>query len=108
MLFTGDAEQAALEAWSSAGSFAPVTVVKMGHHGSRNGTSRALVEMTDPRLVVISLGADNSYGHPHTEALHMWQSEGRQLLRTDEVGTITVRGCVDGTFSVVSERGRDE
>jgi beta-lactamase superfamily II metal-dependent hydrolase len=108
VLFTGDAEQAALEAWSRAGSLVPVTVTKMGHHGSRNGTSRALVTMTNPRLVVVSLGADNSYGHPHAEALDLWGAKGRRLLRTDEMGTITVRGCVDGTFSVASERGGDQ
>lgn len=104
ILFTGDAEVAALDAWVRAGRIPEVTVVKAAHHGSENGTTAQLVAATKPRLVVISAGRGNSYGHPHAITLMRWQAPGRQILRTDRDGTITIRGCRDGSTRVVAER----
>lgn len=105
LLFTGDAETEAINWWTSRRAIPPVTVVKAGHHGSRNATTRALVEATRPEMVVISAGTDNSYGHPHPEALALWSARSRRILRTDLEGTIAVRGCKDGSMHVRSARG---
>lgn len=65
-----------------------VTVFKAGHHGSKNSNSAELLQEIQPQITVISCGADNRYGHPHTEALARLQNAGSKILRTD------VQGCV--------------
>lgn len=105
LLLTGDAETETVNWWTTRRAIPAVTVVKAGHHGSRNATTRALVDATRPEMVVISAGAGNSYGHPHPEALALWSSRTRRILRTDLEGTIAMRGCRDGTFRVRSARG---
>jgi competence protein ComEC len=78
--------------------------VKAGHHGSINGTTPAWVEATAPALVVISVGRRNRYGHPSAEMIARWTAPERTILRTDERGAVDVRGCVDGSFRVVTDR----
>jgi competence ComEA-like helix-hairpin-helix protein len=52
---------------------------------------------------VASLGAGNSFGHPHAQTLALLARRGIPLLRTDEVGTVTI--CSDGThWEVATER----
>ena len=104
-LFTGDAELEALRHWSRTGAIPRVQVVKVGHHGSRNATTPALVRAAQPVIAVISVGAGNTYNHPHPEALALWQAPDRTILRTDEVGTIAVRGCTDGSMHLSTQRG---
>lgn len=61
-----------------------------GHHGSAGSTSYTLLQETSPETVVISVGT-NYYGHPHQAALDRITASGAELLRTDEIGTITIR-----------------
>lgn len=103
-LFTGDGEIEALDHWTGAGVIPRVQVVKVGHHGSRNATTPAFVRAAQPSLAVISVGAGNTYKHPHPEALALWAAPKRTILRTDESGTVTVRGCSDGTYNVSTQR----
>lgn len=105
LLLTGDAETETLAWWTGRGTIPRVSIAKAGHHGSRNGTTRALVDAAAPSAVVISAGRDNSYGHPHREALALWARRTRLLVRTDVEGSIAVRGCRDGSFRVRTERG---
>lgn len=69
-----------------------ITYLKVAHHGSRYSTSEDFLNKVKPHLAVISAGIDNSYGHPHEEALlRIKESEsGPMILRTDESGQITV------------------
>jgi competence protein ComEC len=64
-------------------------VLKAGHHGSKTSTGAAFLEAADPGTVVISAGADNSYGHPHAEVLERIRDSGASALSTAEEGTIT-------------------
>ncbi|MFM9012829.1 MAG: ComEC/Rec2 family competence protein, partial [Gemmatimonadota bacterium] len=104
-LFTGDGELEAIAHWTEAKVIPRVQVVQVGHHGSRNATTPALVRATQPALAVISVGAGNTYKHPHPEALALWQAPERSILRTDQAGTIAVRGCADGSFHLSTQRG---
>jgi len=105
VLFTGDAEVRALRSWISQGLIVPVTIARVGHHGAPNGTTAELVDATKPRLAIVSVGR-NSYGHPNPSVLAGWASAQAQILRTDEHGTIVVRGCADGSFSVITSSPR--
>lgn len=67
-------------------------VLVAGHHGSANSTGKALLNATLPELVIISVGEGNSYGHPAEDTLTRLADLGCQVLRTDQNGTITIRG----------------
>lgn len=69
-----------------------VDVFKLGHHGAETSSGADLINRVNPEFVVVSVGANNRYGHPHLDTLA--RVEGRRLLRTDEDGM------------VVCERGR--
>lgn len=66
----------------------PVDVLKIAHHGSEDAGLAALLDRTTPRLAVISVGADNPYGHPAPSTLAELAQHGVQTLRTDRHGTI--------------------
>lgn len=94
-VFTGDAEEASERLMLSAGVNLGATVLKVGHHGSSSSTSDAFLRAVSPRYAVISVGADNDYGHPTQAVLSRLSSIGAKVLRTDERGSITFTS--DGT-----------
>jgi competence protein ComEC len=104
MLLTGDAEEPE-EAWllSHARDALQADVLKVAHHGSNTSTSETFLEAVHPRLALVSVGANNSYGHPDAEVLERLAAEGVPTLRTDLAGTIIVR--TDGTRLEVDARG---
>lgn len=61
-----------------------------GHHGSATSSSADLLDQIKPETVIISVGADNRYGHPTQEALLRFAAVGAEVYRTDECGNITV------------------
>ena len=66
-------------------------VLAVGHHGSQYSTSQALLDQTRPEYALISVGADNSYGHPAQETVERIAAAGAEIYRTDVAGTVTVR-----------------
>jgi competence protein ComEC len=99
---TGDAEQPEFAWWQAnvPGLLTDVDVYKSAHHGSPNGDSVESVTTFDPETVVISVGEDNSYGHPSPEALTLYESVGADIYRTDLSGTIIVSATADGQYAV--------
>lgn len=65
-------------------------VLKAGHHGSRTSTSDELLQVAVPKIVVVSAGKDNSYGHPHEEVVKKIKETGAQMLETSKEGTVTL------------------
>lgn len=63
-----------------------------GHHGAATSTSEALLRAIRPEAVLISVGADNRFGHPADETLRRIEKAGAAVFRTDLSGTITIRG----------------
>lgn len=90
-LFTGDMEVTAendmLDYWEDRYDW-NVDVLKSGHHGSSTSSGYRFIYETDPEYVVISVGKDNSYGHPHREVVKLYQDAGLPMFRTDELGTV--------------------
>ncbi|HEY40516.1 MAG TPA: DNA internalization-related competence protein ComEC/Rec2 [Dehalococcoidia bacterium] len=66
------------------------TVLKVGHHGSNTSTGAGFLATVDPTIAVISVGADNTFGHPDEEVLARLEERigGDNIYRTDEQGTI--------------------
>jgi beta-lactamase superfamily II metal-dependent hydrolase len=104
-VFTGDSEQFELQYWIEHDSIPRVTVVKVAHHGSPNGTTPDWIEATHPQVAVISVGMGNTYGHPSAEVIQEWQSGGATVYRTDQDGTIIVQAKRDGSYVVLNETG---
>ncbi len=67
-------------------------ILVAGHHGSKTSTSLELLNKTRPEVVIISVGADNRYGHPTWETLERLNLFGCAVYRTDLKGTVTFRG----------------
>lgn len=70
------------------------SVLKVGHHGSRNSTSFLYAEAIAPEYAVISAGAGNSYGHPHQEVLEIFKKLGVQVVATEKAGGLTGLGTI--------------
>lgn len=66
-------------------------VLVVGHHGSKYSTSTDLLEKTSPEIAIISVGADNMYGHPTEETIQRLMEAGCEIYRTDLHGTIIYR-----------------
>jgi competence protein ComEC len=92
ILVTGDMGQYAEKALLLAQDIPDIDILVAGHHGSKNSTSQALLNVALPEIAVISVGA-NSYGHPAQETLSRLSSMGIQVYRTDQNGTITFKGA---------------
>ena len=101
-LFTGDAGAAIEETLIERhGARLDVDLIKAGHHGSSTSTSPAWLEVTTPRLALISAGRGNRYGHPAKEVLRRLEEARVQVLRTDRSGTVSVRAYADGRLQVI-------
>ena len=70
-LLTGDIFVKAELEMLSRGVDVRSTVLKVPHHGSRTSSSQEFVEQVGPSVAVISVGADNRFGHPHAETLEV-------------------------------------
>ncbi len=107
MSFAGDAEQREWAWWNvhHPGWLAPVHVHKASHHGSANGDSQTNLALLTPSTVVISAGADNSYGHPDPGTLAAYSSVGATVYRTDTNGTVLIEVSSSSVRSVHVERG---
>jgi beta-lactamase superfamily II metal-dependent hydrolase len=88
-LFTGDIESD-IDARIVRNISAPVDFLKAPHHGSKGASSRALLNVLDPRVSVVSVGAKNTYGHPAAETLQRLGERGAEVERTDLNGTVTI------------------
>lgn len=107
-LFTGDAAGAAEEVLLDSGCDLKSTVLKVGHHGSSDGTTEAFLEKVRPQYAVISAGRGNEYGHPSEIVLNRLKAAGIETFRTDLQGDIIVQS--DGsriTIAVEKNAGTD-
>ena len=105
LLLTGDAEKEAEREILESGADITCDVLKVAHHGSSTSTGSELLEKAAPGYAVISLGADNKYGHPHTETMKLLNDAGVKVYRTDEDGTI-VFAMDGGKIDVASHVSR--
>lgn len=95
-LFMGDAE----EKNESSRQWPQATVLKVGHHGSDTSSSESFLNQVKPEISVISVGINNTYGHPKKTTLDKLNALGTSIYRTDQNGTITI--TCDGTNCVVT------
>jgi competence protein ComEC len=97
-LLLGDLEPPAQQELlrSPAGArLAGVDVLKVAHHGSAYQDPELILRAA-PRLALISVGADNSYGHPAPSTVAALRAGGAVVLRTDRDGALAVAGAGGG------------
>jgi competence protein ComEC len=94
-LLTGDAEKPIESELVASGLLRPVTLLKVGHHGSKTSSSEEFLNEVQPQFAVISDGYKNQFHHPHPTVLERLTEHHAAILRTDEQGLITFRS--DGT-----------
>ena len=103
-LLLGDLGEESQNAVLRTASAGPVDVVKVAHHGSADQSSR-LYDRVRATAGIISVGADNTYGHPTDSVLSILRSAGTAVLRTDRGGlTVLAPGPDPGAIRVWSER----
>ncbi|MGI2326528.1 DNA internalization-related competence protein ComEC/Rec2 [Planococcus sp. YIM B11945] len=90
VLFTGDLEENGegklLKDYG--GQIKDMTVLKVGHHGSKTSSSEAFLNVVAPSLSIFSSGAENRYGHPSKEVVERFRKLQLETLNTAERGTI--------------------
>ena len=105
-LFTGDAEREEEQQILSTGCDLSATVLKVGHHGSRNSTTYPFLREIMPKYAVISVGKDNSYGHPTEDTLSRLRDADVKVYRTDMQGDIIA--VSDGkTVTITTKKNKD-
>ncbi len=92
ILFTGDASPKSLNMVGKTIHqlflHKKINILKIPHHGSKNGLTKNFLELANPQLAVISVGKNNPYGHPHQEILDILQALKIKIKRTDKDGDI--------------------
>ncbi len=88
VLLTADIEKQIEEKLVLAGIDIDADYLKIPHHGSKTSTTEEFLDKISPLMAFISLGRDNSYGHPHEEVISRLEKRNIKYYRIDEVGTV--------------------
>jgi len=89
-LLVGDAPESVQQLLLQQGIVKEADVLKVAHQGAKDGLDGDFLKKVRPKLAVISVGANNRYGHPSSETLEELKSAGVEVKRTDQDGTIEV------------------
>jgi competence protein ComEC len=89
VLLEGDAEAPSERTMLAQHRIAPVTLLKVGHHGSRTSTTQEFLSAAAPQDAVVSVGKGNTFGHPRGEVIERIAEARTKLYRTDEFGLTT-------------------
>lgn len=106
-LLTGDSEVDELNAWLKSGIIPDLDLLKAAHHGARDAVTPGWLQRTRPEVVVISVGRDNPYGHPHPWAMRYYLAGNRTVYRTDMDGTVVVVVDRGGRYAVRTSGARE-
>ncbi|MDX2218563.1 MAG: DNA internalization-related competence protein ComEC/Rec2 [Burkholderiales bacterium] len=92
MLLTGDIEKKSEVALlSRAGEQLKSDVLLVPHHGSKTSSHPAFLDAVSPRLAIFTVGYRNRFRHPHPDVVARHADRRIAMLRTDELGAITVK-----------------
>jgi len=89
-LFTGDIEKEVEKELLAENPNLKADIIKVPHHGSDTSSSTAWVKSLEPKTAVIQVGGDNSYGHPKSKIIKLYQTEAANVFRNDLNGNIVI------------------
>lgn len=87
-LLTGDIQPPQID--TIVPKLRPIEVLKVPHHGSKNGLTTDFLYKASPSLAVICVGKNNRYGHPNSEVIKLLNEHNIKTLRTDQDGEVEV------------------
>ena len=90
ILFTGDVGTSSETKLLESGLYLDCDILKVAHHGSKYSSSYEFIEACSPDIAVISVGANNFYGHPSPDTLERLDNYGCEVFRTDEEGAVVM------------------
>ena len=90
VLFSGDNSSTVEKILLNTGWDVSADVFKASHHGSKSANSETFLSTVNPKLIVISVGADNRFGHPSVEIIDRIESLDIRVERTDKMGNIQI------------------
>ncbi|MDO4619040.1 MAG: MBL fold metallo-hydrolase [Lachnospiraceae bacterium] len=105
-VLTGDAEYEEEQEIVDAGLVPQCDLYVVGHHGSASSSSYALLDAMQAAAAFISVGEDNSYGHPAEKTLSALQSREMEIYRSDLQGEVTCYAA-EGTYWFSEEETAD-
>jgi competence protein ComEC len=79
----------------------PDTLLKVGHHGSRTSTTPEFLALAAPTDAVISVGRNNTFGHPRPEIVARLAAAHARVFRTDQFGLTTFLLSPDGRITTL-------
>ena len=86
----------------ASGRLEPVTLLKVGHHGSKTSTTPEFFAAAAPKDAVVSVGKGNTFGHPRFEVIERIAEAHTRLYRTDEFGLTTFLLGRDGGIRAIA------
>ena len=86
LLFMADATVNAEEDLLKTYDLPNIDILKVGHHGSKTSSSKKFINSINPKYSIISVGENNSYGHPNKEVLENLNKS--VIYRTDLDGSV--------------------
>lgn len=93
MLFTGDIEEEAEEKLCKTygeTNKLQSDILKVAHHGSKTSSTEKFLKLVSPKIALIGVGANNTYGHPNDDVIMRLKEYTNIILRTDECGEIVL------------------
>ena len=88
LLFMGDASIKSEEYILDNYDISDITILKVGHHGSRTSSSKEFINKINPTYALISAGVDNKFNHPHHEVLKKLEDNGSIIFNTQIDGMV--------------------
>jgi competence protein ComEC len=102
VLLEGDAEAPSEAAMLANHRLQPVTLLKVGHHGSHTSTTPDFLAAVAPVDAVISDGQHNTFGHPSPLVIDRLGAAHIRTYRTDRLGATTFLLTPAGGISAAS------
>lgn len=90
ILLTGDSESQELIDAINDTSLHYVSVLQVPHHGSKTGINETILQKIQPKLSVISVGANNRYHHPNPSIIDILTKQKIPIKRTDVNGDVEI------------------
>ena len=92
-LFTGDIEKIAEEKIISYVKEDELksTIIKVAHHGSKTSSTEKFIEKVKPKIALIGVGENNTFGHPSNITIETLEKAGTKIYRTDKMGEIILQ-----------------
>ena len=91
-MFTGDISKTIEKQIITNNPYLDVDILKVAHHGSKSSSDSEFIEAISPTYAIISVGANNFYGHPTKEVLDILNKNDVIVYRTDINGTTRFKG----------------